>query len=408
MHELMNQRTWALAPSAIEGVWALARQALAGAPAFARPGAEAEAPYALTRGVAVIDVRGPLTKRGGWWTTGYEQIRTRMEAALADRAVRAILLNVDSPGGAADGVKVLADWIASVRGVKPLCAYADGTTLSAAYWLAAATGRIVAPRTAQVGSIGVVMQHLDWSRANERTGVAVTYVHSGRWKVAGNPDQPLSDADKRYFQAQSDTLYTLFTEDVARAMNLDPAALAAWADGQVFFADRALELGLVSAVTAGREELIELLAKEASPMNRQELENQHPELLAEVQAEARKAGEDAGRKAAFDSAGALVRAVAGEEAAARFQALAGAGITGAQLEALAPLLAAPAPAAQPEPQAPPEAAQQAADAASRQQILAALQQGAPAPVHHAGQPRPETPETKRAASAQRMKGIPRR
>jgi len=100
------------------------------------------------------------------------------------------------------------------------------------------------------------------------------------------------------------------------------------------------------------------------------------------------------------------------EAAARFQALAGAGITGAQLEALAPLLAAPAPAAvpaaQPEPQAPPEAARQAAEATSRQQILAALQQSAPAPVHHAGQPRPETPETRRAASAQRMKGIPRR
>jgi len=406
----MGQRIWALAPSAIERVCIQARQASAGLPAFARKSGDSEPAYALHKGVAVIDVRGALSKRGGWWTTGYEQIRARMEAALADSAVRAILLNVDSPGGAADGVKVLADWIASVRGVKPLCAYADGTALSAAYWLAAATGRIVAPRTAEVGSVGVVMQHLDWSGANERTGVDVTYIHSGKWKVAGNPDNPLSDPDQQYLQDQCDTLYAMFTQDVAQAMGLDPAALAAWADGQVFFADRALELGLVSAITAGREECIERLAKEASPMNRQELENQHPELLAAVQAEARKTGEEDGRKAAFAAAGSIVQAVAGEEAAVRFQALADAGVTGAQIAALAPLLAAqaPAPAVQ-QPAAPyPEASQQIADASSRQQILAALQQGAATPVHHVGHHQPETPETKRAASAERMKAVPRR
>ncbi|WP_461210403.1 S49 family peptidase [Desulfocurvus sp. DL9XJH121] len=398
MHELMGQRVWALAPSAIEQVCALVRQSLAGAVPFPRREAESRPQYALSRGVAVIDVRGTLSKRGGWWTTGYEQIRTAMEAALADPAARSILLNVDSPGGAADGVKVLADWIASVRGVKPLCAYADGTALSAAYWLAAATGRVVAPRTAEVGSVGVVMQHLDWSRANERSGVAVTYVHSGRWKVAGNPDSPLSDEDQAYLQEQCDTLYALFTEDVSRHMGLDPAAAAQWADGQVFFADRALELGLVSAVTPGREELIEQLSKEASPMNRQELEDRHPEILTEVQAEARTSGEAEGRKAALAEAGAIVRAVAGDETAERFQALAGAGVTAAQLEALAPLLAAQGP----------EAPAGDADAASRERILSALQAGSPAPVHHAGQPRPETPETKRAASAQRMKDIPRR
>ncbi|GAB6178073.1 S49 family peptidase [Desulfobaculum senezii] len=399
MNELMGQRVWALAPNAVEQVLTQAAQPSAGPFPFANR-RDAQPPYAVQRGVAVINVRGVLTKRGGFWTLGYEQIRTAMEVALSDSAVRSIMLNVDSPGGSIDGVKLLADWIASVRDRKPMCAYADGSAMSAAFWLAAATGCIYAPKTAEVGSIGVVMQHLDWSRANERRGINVTYVHSGKWKVAGNPDSPLSDKDQAYLQEQCDTLYAMFTEDVATALSLDVEAVSDWAEGRIFFAEKARDLGLVSGITAGREELIEQLAKEASPMNRLELEKQHPDLFAEVQGEARKEGEESGRQAAFEAAGAIVKAVAGEEAAERFTALSAAGVTGAQLEALAPLMGA---------KAPQEPSADDAEQASRKQILNALHEQSPSPVHHAGgQHVPDTPDEKRAACLERMKGIPRR
>lgn len=403
MHELMTQRVWALADTVVEAVCAQAHQPAPNALFFGGTRREQAAPYEVKSGVAVINVRGVLTKRGGYWTLGYEQIRAKMEAALADSAVRTILLNIDSPGGSADGVKVLADWIASVRDQKPMCAYADGSAMSAAYWIASATGRVFAPKTAEVGSIGVVMQHLDWSRSNERSGVSVTYIHSGKWKVAGNPDNPLSDEDQAYLQEQCDALYAMFTADVSEAMGLEGKAVESWADGRIFLAEDALEHGLLSGITVGREELIEQLAKESSPMTRKELEKQHPDLFAEVQNEARKNGEEAGRKEAFEAAGAIVQAVAGAEAAGRFQALADAGVTGAQLAALAPLMNAAA-----EPVAPAEDAG-SADNASREQILTALQQSAASPVHHIGQEaKPDTPDEKRAASIQRMKGIPRR
>ena len=85
--------------------------------------------------------------------------------ALADPKVKAILLDVDSPGGVADGVKTLADQILAARGQKPIVAFAHGQMCSAAYWLGASADRVMADDTAMVGSIGTVMTHTDRSAA---------------------------------------------------------------------------------------------------------------------------------------------------------------------------------------------------------------------------------------------------
>ncbi|MBU1001928.1 MAG: S49 family peptidase [Proteobacteria bacterium] len=399
MFELLGQRLWAVAPTAVERIYLETRHPSAGAGLFGRQSEQARASYDVISGVAVINVRGVLAKRGGWWAQGYEQIREDIQAALADGSVRCILLNVDSPGGGADGVKVLADWIYSVRGAKPMCAYADGTMMSAAYWIGAATGRIYAPKTAEVGSVGVVMQHLDWSKYNDKLGVNVTYVHAGKWKVVGNPDNPLSEEDQACLQEQCATLYAMFTEDVARGMGLDASGADQWADGKTFFAEKAQQLGLVSGIVAGREELIERLTQESSPMTRKELEAQHPELLAQIETEARDAAQEQGRKQAMAEAATLIRTVAGDEAADRFQALTEAGVSAKQMEALAPLFAASAQ--KPEGEG-------GDDSESRKKILQALQDSGPSPVHATRQPQPETPDMKRAASAERMKNLERR
>lgn len=405
MFELLGQRLWAIAPTAVEQLFLETRHSPAFAgnsfaeSVFRHPPAPDRTPYDTIHGVAVVNVRGVLSKRGGWRTLGYEHIRTAVQTALEDRSVRAILLDIDSPGGSADGVKVLADWLCSVRGQKPMCAYADGTMMSAAYWLGAATGRVYAPVSAEVGSIGVVVQHLDWSGFNARTGVNVTYVHAGKWKVVGNPDNPLSEDDMACLQAQCDTLYSMFASDVSASMGLDASAPEQWADGQTFFAEKAQELGLVNAIVAGRDEVIDLLTQESSPMTRKELEDQHPELFAQVRQEGREEAEAQGHKETFAEAAALVRAVAGDDTAARFQALADAGISAKQIEALAPLLGA---------STPPETAEAPKEQATRQEILKALHETSPSPVTALGQPQPETPESKRTASVERMKQMARR
>ena len=102
----------------------------------------------------------------------------RRLAGHAGQVRLALLLRFNSPGGVASGVPELAAWLAA-QTAKPVYAYADGLCASAAYYLAAATGRVYAPATATVGSIGVICRHMDWSGFLEKCGVRVTHLTGG-------------------------------------------------------------------------------------------------------------------------------------------------------------------------------------------------------------------------------------
>lgn len=162
--------------------------------------------YSVQNGVAVIGVQGVIdrTVRVSWYTgiaytAGQDAIRSAVSRALTDASISAILLSFDSPGGVVAGVKELGDFLAEAATQKPMAAYADGLCASAAYWLASATGTIYAPQTASVGSIGVIAVLTDWSKALEKAGIVRSTISGGKWKAAGNPDQPLSDDDRDYF-----------------------------------------------------------------------------------------------------------------------------------------------------------------------------------------------------------------
>jgi ClpP class serine protease len=111
-------------------------------------------------GVAVLDANGALFRRANIFTamsgaTSYEILRADLQAALDDPAVKAIMLNIDSPGGEVSGTDELAQAIFDARGTKPIVAYVGGTGASAAYWLASAADKVVVSPTAVLGSIGV-------------------------------------------------------------------------------------------------------------------------------------------------------------------------------------------------------------------------------------------------------------
>ena len=129
--------------------------------------------YEVLGGVAIIPVEGTLVAKLGMLCpysgmTGYDGIRVNFLTALADDAVRAIVLDIDSPGGECSGLFDLVDTIVAGRGVKPIRAILTEVAFSAAYAIASAADRISVPRTGGVGSIGVVCMHVDWSRALPR------------------------------------------------------------------------------------------------------------------------------------------------------------------------------------------------------------------------------------------------
>ncbi|NBV07362.1 MAG: S49 family peptidase, partial [Proteobacteria bacterium] len=112
-------------------------------------------------GTAVIPLHGPITARSDLFSfflggTSLSDLAKDFQTALDDDQVKAILFDVDSPGGVALGPSEMADAIFKARGKKPIWSYVGRNCSSAAYWIASATEKIIANPSALLGSIGVV------------------------------------------------------------------------------------------------------------------------------------------------------------------------------------------------------------------------------------------------------------
>lgn len=269
--------------------------------------------YKVEGGKAIIPVVGPLDKRPSIWHLFFggdstENIQRKIASALADSSVSGIVLNIDSPGGSVDGTKELSDFIYASRGKKPIVAYVDGNALSAAYWIASAADKIVAPETARAGSIGVWMAHHDASGMYENMGVKKTYIYAGKYKVAGHEAAPLSPEDKEYLQGFPDKYYSIFVEDVARNRGVSTKkVLNDMADGKIFIGTDALEAGLVDKIGTMKDAMRRAsrasmrtensIKSGGNAMTLEEFKSEYPELYQA----ARKEGADAFKSGAEHS-----------------------------------------------------------------------------------------------------------
>jgi signal peptide peptidase SppA len=224
----------------------------------------ADKPYIVTDdGVGVLGVYGALLQRWAFDMAtcesfaSYEVLRYQLDQMQADPDVQAILLEFDSPGGEVAGNFELAGHMQRARGGKPMWAIANEGAYSAAYSLAASTDRIVVPQAGSVGSIGVVMVHVDQSKRDERMGLAYTFIYAGQRKVDFNSHAPLSDKAKALATAEVVRLYDMFVGHVATARALDVQAVRDTEAG-VFAANDAKALGLVDAVGNFDDTLAEL------------------------------------------------------------------------------------------------------------------------------------------------------
>lgn len=195
-----------------------------------RKGERTERGYRVTEGVAVISAMGGLVHRtrleaDSSLLIGYNDLAADLEDALAKSEVHAIALVMDSPGGEVSGAFELAERIYAARGSKPIVAVADGMAASAAYLAASAADEVVLSATSYVGSIGVVMRHVDFSRALANEGISVSHIFAGDHKVDGNPYQPLPDAVRANLQADIEGLYQMFIQAVAQHRGMTEQAV---------------------------------------------------------------------------------------------------------------------------------------------------------------------------------------
>jgi HK97 family phage prohead protease len=255
----MTGMKWAMQPEKLETICALISARANGVVATeeemraAMMMSHGDAP-APQSGVAVIPIYGTISHRatmldsfsGG---TSCEAITASLRAALADDTVNTIVFDIDSPGGSVTGVPELGAEIMSSRGRKPMIAVANGMVASAAYWLASCADKIVASPSSDLGSIGVYMMHQDVSGAMEKEGVKLSFVSAGKYKVDGNPYEPLSDEARADLQDGVDKYYALFTQAVAagRGVTLEKV-LADFGQGRMLMAADAVAIGMADEV----------------------------------------------------------------------------------------------------------------------------------------------------------------
>jgi signal peptide peptidase SppA len=244
-------RPLAIAPRALDGLLA-AGPMLETRPAMlpARDAPPVASHSVTGPGIAVVPILGPLVTRGDWLTSllgasDYGEIASAVEAALADPSVRAVLLEIDSPGGEVGGLFDLVDRLVSLREAaqKPLWAAASESALSAAFAIASVADRLYVTRTAEVGSIGVVATHVDESVADVMAGLKWTLVHAGDRKVDGNAHEPLSDTAFSAIQAEVDALHADLVTLVARNRNMSPDAVRA-TEAAIYRGQRGIDAGL--------------------------------------------------------------------------------------------------------------------------------------------------------------------
>ena len=202
--------------------------------------------YQVIDGVAIIPIQGVLTKAESWVSalsgcSSYAQIGGYLQDAVNDAGVRAILLQVDSPGGETTGCLELSDYIYSIRGAKPIYAVADDFAFSAAYALTSAADKIFVTRMGAVGSVGVVVLHAEDSKFNDEQGFKYTYVFKGDKKVDGNPHEPLSERAEKDIQSEIDRQYEQFVATVARNRKADAEKIIATQAG-VYWSENAVPL----------------------------------------------------------------------------------------------------------------------------------------------------------------------
>jgi len=239
----------------VRAAQALLREALQpamGEPESWRKARQALAPRSsIEGGIGVLEISGVLAYRpdlGEMFFDGFEdsaEVLSAFRRLEVDPEAKAIVLNVNSPGGFSVGGAEIAD--AVFRSSKPTVTWAGGMMCSLAYWIGSQSGAVIATRSAMVGSIGAYVSVVDYHRMLSNAGIEVKVFRNkeGTFKAAGMPGAAITDEHAAEFTRQAQRSFDVFRADVLRARNGIPEDSM---QGQVFDGQQAKRQGLVDAL----------------------------------------------------------------------------------------------------------------------------------------------------------------
>lgn len=212
-------------------------------------------PAAINGDVMVIPLQGVLTPNVSFLAllfgieSGLNSFRRQLRNAAGDSDIGAIVLDIDSPGGVVDLIPEVAGEIKAVAAKKPVVAVANTLAASAAYWLASQASEVIVTPSGEVGSIGVYMEHRDISAALDMVGIKPTLISAGKYKIEGNPYEPLDTEAVKAIEASVQDYYDMFVKDVASGRNASVSEVkSGYGEGRVLTAKRAVSAGLADRV----------------------------------------------------------------------------------------------------------------------------------------------------------------
>jgi hypothetical protein len=240
------------------------------------------------QGVATLKINGPLEHHRTFWWDSYESILERLEATLTGEILilqhnamveacwwrdiepmqagsgsppKAVILEIDSPGGESAGATYCHRKIRSLRreiGI-PIYSYANEGAASAAYEIACAADEVWTCDTGVVGSVGVVATMFDTTSHNEKTGVLVELITSGEQKADYHADREFTDPIRARVQKRVDELARIFFDVVASSRGASIGAVESL-QAATFCGDAAVEAGLADGVM-GLDQFREMVAR---------------------------------------------------------------------------------------------------------------------------------------------------
>jgi len=211
--------------------------------------------------VAILPIYGVIAQRMNMFDeisggSSCEMIARNFRALLADDAVKAIVLDIDSPGGTVYGIPELAAEMLASRGIKPIIAQVNSVAASAAYWLASSADEVVITPSGQAGSIGVYSIHKDISEMLKMEGIKETLIYAGKYKVEGNEFEPLGEEARDFMQQRVDSRLQDFIAAVAEGRGVEKSVVATeYGEGRVFTAKECLKRGMVDRIATLDETL---------------------------------------------------------------------------------------------------------------------------------------------------------
>ncbi len=201
--------------------------------------------------IAVITLRGLISTGvgGNVGDSMVDDLRWELEQARDDDDVRAVVFEVDSPGGEVTASDMIYHAVVQTRARKPVIVYMESLAASGGYYVSCGGKYLMANETSITGSIGVIIQTLNYEQLFNKIGLASVVFKSGKFKDMLNGARPITPEERDYVQGFVMKTYEQFLGVVAKERNVPADVLRnGIADGRILSGRDALENKLIDGL----------------------------------------------------------------------------------------------------------------------------------------------------------------